>query len=170
MEAFQRVRETIPAARLVFVGQGAERDELEAAAKRFPEDAVTFVSRVPPEEAAHWIRGARATLASVKPGAYTIGFPTKIFASIACGIPVIYAGEGIGRDFSIENDIGWAVDYSAPDVADAMISALGGEFLEAHGSRLAALARDEISLTAVASRASDVVGIALLQSRRGSVG
>lgn len=170
MDAFQRVRESIPTARLVFVGQGAERDELETAAKRFPEGAVIFVSRVPPGEAAHWIRGARATLASVRPGAYTIGFPTKIFASIACGVPVIYAGEGIGRDFATDNNIGWAVDYSAPQVADAMISALTGDFLHAHGDRLAALAREELSLSAVAARASDAVGIAIAQSRKGRVG
>jgi glycosyltransferase involved in cell wall biosynthesis len=169
MDAFQRVREQIPTARIVFVGQGAERDVLKAAAKPFPEGAVTFVSRVPPEEAARWIRGARATLASVRPGAYTIGFPTKILASIACGIPVIYAGEGIGRDFANENNIGWAVEYSAHQVADAMIKALAGDFLELHGDRLAALARDEISLSAVASRASDTVASAFQQSREGSV-
>jgi len=169
MDAFDHVRERISDARLVFVGQGAEREELETAAKRFPDGAVTFVSRVPPEEAARWIRGARATLASVRPGAYTIGFPTKIFASVACGVPVIYAGEGIGRDFANEHNIGWAVDYSAAEVANAMIAALAGDFRRTHADRLAALAREEISLGAVAVRATNIVGASLQRSRKDSV-
>lgn len=157
MDAFKLVLDQVASARLIFVGQGAERHALEEAAAGLPAGAVTFVPRVSPDEAARWIRGARATLASVRPGAYAIGFPTKIYASVACGVPVIYSGTGVGREFAEKHDIGWAVEYSPTHVADAMLEAFDGRFREANRERLAQLAVAEVSLSAVASRAARAV-------------
>lgn len=48
LEAFPKIRETIPDAQLLFVGGGMEDAKLRAAAEPFG-DAITFTGRVPPE-------------------------------------------------------------------------------------------------------------------------
>jgi len=167
MDAFARVCESNPDARLVFVGQGAERQQLEEKARSLPAGSVAFAARLSPEETASWIRGARATLASVRPGAYTIGFPTKIYASIACGTPVVYAGEGVATEFAAKYQIGWSVDYSVDDVVSAMTEALSVPVAAIERDRLARLARDEVSLMAVAGRAVSVIAaVAAPQTQR----
>lgn len=166
VDAFARVIESNPDARLVFIGQGAERQQLEEKARRLPAGSVSFAARLSPEHTASWIRGARATLASVRPGAYTIGFPTKIYASIACGTPVIYSGEGVATEFAARHDIGWSVKYSVDDVVSAMTEALLAPIPDAEHDRLAQLARDEVSLVAVADRAVSVIAAAAAPRNR----
>lgn len=157
VEALRRVRDGGDNVRLAFVGQGADRDAIEKLAAAFPDGVVTFESRRAPGEAAEWIRGAAATLASVHPGAYPRAFPTKMYASIACGTRVIYAGIGPGRDFAAQDGFGWSVDYDADQIADAMRAAIRAPELEAERTRRARWAADNISLRAVAARAVEQI-------------
>jgi glycosyltransferase involved in cell wall biosynthesis len=154
-----------PDLRIVFVGQGADRDELERRAARLGPGIVHFEGRLSPEEVARWIRGATATLASVRPEGYHRAMATKMYASAVCGTPVVYAGIGPGRAFAAEPGVGWGVDYDPVAVADAMRAALDAPRDEAARRRLAAWAAANVSLEAVARRAVEVVGAVL--ARRG---
>lgn len=158
LDAFARVLERHPDARLVFMGQGSEREALEQGARQLPAGSVVFEPRRSAAEVSEWLRGASASLASVRPGhGYDFAFPTKMYASVACGTPVVYAGGGPGRVFAGIPSVGAATDYDVAQVADAMIGALGRPIDRAARAVLADWARSTVSLDAVAQRASRVI-------------
>jgi glycosyltransferase involved in cell wall biosynthesis len=157
LDAFADVLAEVPGSALVFVGQGSERAELESRASTLPEGSVHFEARLPPRVVAEWIRGASATVASVKPEGYHRAFPTKMYASAACGVPVIYAGIGPGREFAGVAGLGVAVEYSTSAVSRAMIDALAEPATASQRGTIAAWALENVSLSAVAQRAVAVV-------------
>jgi glycosyltransferase involved in cell wall biosynthesis len=164
--AAEKLLPTVPDLRIVFVGQGSERAELERRASRLGEGAVRFEGRLEPEEVSRWIRGAQATLASVRPEGYHRAMASKMYASVACGTPVVYAGVGPGREFASATGVGWAVDYDVQAVADAMRAALARPRDEKERSRLAAWAAETVSLVAVARRGAEAVARVLAGSGR----
>lgn len=170
IDAFARVRVAHPDARLAFVGLGSERDTLQAAAAKLPPDAVVFIDRQPAEATATWLRGARASLASVRPGVnYDYMIPTKIYASVACGTPVLFAGPGPSRRIVSENGLGWAVDYDIEQVATAMDHALTTRIDAEAQARLVQWAKENASLRSVGERAAQaVLAVANPLRRRGS--
>lgn len=155
-----------PDARLVVIGQGEERAAMESAAGALPAGTVTFLPRLSPETTASWLRGARAALASVRPGPYEFAVATKVYAATACGVPVVYAGTGEGADLVGRNALGETVPYDVRAVAAAMIRALRGESPALARGELAAWARSHASLEAVAGRAIRELTEALV-ARRG---
>jgi glycosyltransferase involved in cell wall biosynthesis len=158
IEAFEQVLASHPDARLVFIGLGVDLPLMEAAAARLPAGTVTFRGRLPGAETAQWLRGARASLASVRPGlGYDFMIPTKIYASVACGTPVIYAGPGPSRILVADNGLGYAVDHDVAQVAAAMQTAMETEASAAERQRLSGWAVDFVSLATVGDRAADVV-------------
>lgn len=123
IDALRVVHETRPEVELVFLGQGSDWEALQAAADG--DARVRFEPLAPPEEAAAWQRGALASVVSIKPGlGYDFAYPTKIFAALACGTPVVYAGPGPARTDVPAAGLGWAVDYDPALVADAVLAAL----------------------------------------------
>jgi glycosyltransferase involved in cell wall biosynthesis len=162
VRAMPRVLEDVPDARLVFVGQGSARAELEQLVAQLDLDCVEFYDVVPPDGAARWLRSARAGLVSMKPGqGYDFAMPTKIMASIACGTPVVFAGVGPAFELVEREQVGQAVDYEPTAVAKAMRLALSEPLGAAESQRLARWARDNVSLTATGRAAREVVEIAI---------
>lgn len=163
-----------PRARLVFIGQGAEKAAIAAECASLPPGTVTFLPQAPAREVARWLRGAVASLASVRPGGgYDFSFPTKIYASVSCGTSAIYAGVGPARALVADERLGRAVDYEDLAVAEAMLAALaedvsergrgpqaaapGGESRDERRARLATWAVRDASLAGVAREAARVV-------------
>lgn len=158
VEAFQRLLEDRPDARLVFLGHGSDWKHLQDLARALPPGAVRFLPRVPAAVAAEWLRGATATLASIRPGeGYDFARPTKILASAACGTPVIFAGAEATGALVTDASLGWAVGYDVTEVERAMADAVNAPARPERRSRIAAWAADNVSIRAVAERASDVV-------------
>jgi len=123
IEALRRVHESVPEARLVFLGQGSDWQALKELAGG--DERVEFRDLVPAAEAATWQRGAVAAVVSIRPGlGYDFAYPTKIFAALACGTPVVYAGPGPARMDLPANALGWASDYDVEQVAASMRAAL----------------------------------------------
>ena len=156
--AMERVLEERPEARLVFIGHGSEIPRMRDETGAFPLGAVTFLPRIPPEQVARWLRGARASLAAVLAGPYAFAFPSKIYAAAACGTPVVFAGVGPGRELVADGELGWAVEHDADAVATAMLEALDDPDGAARdGSperrRRAAWAAEHVSARTVAERA-----------------
>ncbi|MEX1078653.1 MAG: glycosyltransferase family 4 protein [Homoserinimonas sp.] len=166
LEAFKQVIADVPQAQLVFVGQGAERESLQRMATDLPRESVVFEGRLPSSEVAEWIRGAAATLASVKPAGYHRAFPTKMYASAACGTRVIFAGVGPGREFAALPAMGWSVDYEVDRVAQAMLDALRIPQEQEQRIRTSKWAADHVSLAAVATRASSLIAEAAHSAKR----
>lgn len=157
LDAFAQLLADRPDAKLVFLGQGSDRSEIEERSRALPEGAVNFLPRAEPEIVATWLRGATASLASVRPGqGYDFAFPTKLYASAAAGVPAIFTGAGPGAEFIRANKSGFVADYTTPSVTEAMRSALRAS--EAPGAaadrkRLAEWAAETIGLDRVAARA-----------------
>lgn len=158
VEAFAKAAAEVPTARLLVLGDGAERPALQARADELVPGRATFLGQVPGEEVARHLRSARASLASVRPGgSYEFAFATKVFASTGCGTPVIYAGPGPCADLVRSGDLGWAVPWDVDAVAAAMVQALTAVPAPGDRARIAAWTREHASLDAVAARGAEQV-------------
>lgn len=158
VEAFGQVARKHPTARLLMFGQGVELDSLKARAAEVAPGRIDFRGVVAGEEIARWIRGAHAGLASVRPGrGYDFAYATKAFVTVSCGTPVIYSGVGPARALVEENQLGWAADWVAGDVAHAMDEALDTPPTRQARERLSQWASQNHSLDSVGRRAAAVV-------------
>lgn len=158
VEALAQVRESVPDARVVFLGQGSAWSTIAEQAAELPAGAVELHVAVPPEVAAQWLRGAWGALVSLRPGmGYDFAFPTKVFAALACGTPVLYAGPGPAREVLTHHDLGVVTNYSVDEVARAMIALLTSQPAPAARFARADWAVHNASATTAAERAADVV-------------
>lgn len=167
VEAFARVRAAHPEARLLFFSEGSGRDELESRVCEEAIGGIEFRDKIPAAAVAAHLRGAVAGLSSITPGqGYEFALPTKIYAATATGTPVIHAGEGAAHDRILSNHLGWACDYDAEQVADAMASALGGGSAPTAAS-LRSWTLANASLAGCATRGAEDVMASLRESRTG---
>ena len=158
VEAMHEVHASHPTATLVFVGQGAEWDSLTRAATGLPDGVVRMLPRVDGAAAAAWLRGARASLASVRPGTpYEFAFPTKAYASMACGTPVVYSGAGVAGEEILASGSGWSVPQDPAAVAAAMRAALDAPVDAGERDGLARWAHEHVSVDAAAHQAAAAV-------------
>lgn len=156
IRAMPRVLERRPDARLVYLGQGTAWDELRELAANLAPEAISFVDALPPEQAATLLRSARVGVVSLKPGqGYDFAVPTKIFASIACGTPVLFAGAGASVDI-VTGELGRSVDWDAEPVAEAIADMLAEDSPSSRLSR-ALWAKENVSISATGRAAASVV-------------
>lgn len=110
---------------LVFIGRGDQWQNLYALVQQLKlEERVHFLPTVSAEKAASWTRSARAALVSIKTGiGYDFAYPTKIFAALSCGTPVIYAGANAQVICDIrEYKLGYGTKYEVSEVAKAILT------------------------------------------------
>lgn len=159
VDAFERARERLGDARLVFVGQGSGWDALAEHARGVA--GVDLIPAVSADEADRWMARATATLASLRPGGYDYAYPTKILASIAQGTPVIYAGPGQAARDVEESALGVACSLDVDEIAEAMVALASGaaSWVGRDGAR--AWVRERRSVLASSRAAAAVVRSAL---------
>lgn len=160
VEAFAQVLHHHPEARLIFVGNGAEREYLRARSESLGiAGSVELREPISPHELAPILAGATASLASLKPKqGYDYAFTTKVYSSLATGCPVIFAGTGPTVEFlnDAENpDVGVALDYDVDATAAAMDAAAVSPLPPSSRAQLAQWAADRYSLEAIARRMVD---------------
>ena len=156
--AMPQVLAAIPDARLVYLGQGSAWPTISRVAATLPDGVVTMHGSVPAVESAAWLRGASAAVVSIVPGqGYDFAIPTKLFAALGTGTPVVYAGVGAAADLVRENTLGWAVDHDVTAVATAMIGALQAPDDEHERRRRADWVVEHRSLSAAAERAAEAI-------------
>ncbi|MEK8228003.1 glycosyltransferase [Oerskovia sp. M15] len=98
VEAFERVVAVRPDTVLVMVGRGEEVEALRERGRLLPPGSFVLMDSVSGAEAAALLRGARAGLASIRPGSgYEFALATKAVAAAATGSPVVFAGGHDGR-------------------------------------------------------------------------
>lgn len=156
IDAFAKVVELWPKARLVFIGGGAEKDNLSQRAAGLGAE-IEFLDTLPPEELAVWLRAASASLASVRPGAgYDFAFPTKLYGSAAIGVPLVFSGAGPAVQFVrttvAGRPIGVACSYDPEEVAGAMLRLLAEPASNEQRANVSGWAHDEVSIDHVADR------------------
>lgn len=167
VDAFAKVRDRHPAARLLFFSEGSGKDALQQAVEKRGITGIEFRGKVPAATVAKYLRGAVAGLSSITPGiGYDFALPTKIYAAGACGTPIIHAGakDSAATLRIVNNQLGFAPGYDAAALADSMESAL-----EQHDhvdrTALRQWTVDNASLQAAADRGAARIARAIAKSR-----
>jgi len=145
-----------------FIRQGSSWPSLKRQAhRRGPFARIRFFDTVGPEEAAARLRGARVSLATLVPRkGYGFTAPTKLYASVAVGTPVVHAGPPAVGAVIEKNRIGVAASYDRPSFVRALRTALDSAD-GAPDRRLIDWAQENLSVEEVAKRAGDAIEAAL---------
>lgn len=159
VDAFERARDRLGDARLVFVGQGSGWEALARRARGV--GGVELIPAVSAAEADRWMARATATLASLRPGGYDYAYPTKILASLAQGTPVIYAGPGQAACDVEEGGLGVACGFDADEIAEAMAAFAAEEVAWTGAQGVRAWVRGRRSIEASSTAAAAVVRSAI---------
>lgn len=163
-EAFAADSELCQKTQLVFVGNGTAWEAIgriaDSLAANSQAGAIVQIDPQPAEAVAKMLRGAIAGLVSLSPDStYDCAYPTKVFAALGCGTPVIYAGAGPARADIQRENLGWVVNFDRDEVRQAMHEAEaalhGGdaEFAE----RASQWVRDNHCLEATGERVFDIM-------------
>jgi colanic acid biosynthesis glycosyl transferase WcaI len=98
----------VPEALVILIGTGTTKAALIALARGL--ENVRFFDPVPPDEMPEYFSLACASIVPLVRCEGNIGArPAKLFASLACGVPVIYSGEGEGAGIIAEGKAGIVV-------------------------------------------------------------
>jgi glycosyltransferase involved in cell wall biosynthesis len=166
VEALALVRGEHPTARIVFMGQGSEQAAIRELGARMVPGAVELRGIVAPAVVAATMRGASAGLVSIRPGlGYDFAKPTKIYAATGSGTPVVFAGEGAGRELVSGEGLGWAPGYDVEAVAAAMLAAIKEPRTLQRTRRLASWTERHASLGAAARAAAEATLTAVRRER-----
>ena len=118
--------------RLVFVGDGAERDRLQEQARSAGLDNVEFHDPVPVAEIPALLAAASVALSVIR-------IPTraaKVMPAMAAGKPIVYSGAGEGADLVREAGAGLVVPPGEPEaLADAIARVIADPALAARLGR-----------------------------------
>jgi glycosyltransferase involved in cell wall biosynthesis len=152
--------------KLIFVGNGSERKDLEQLASDLALDTIEFRNPVSPEELNNILNKAVASLASLKPGTgYEYAFTTKIYASLAAGCPVIFSGAGPTHRFmrNIDTNLssGVAVDFDTQQVLEAMILVAQSPLSNQGRKNLSDWSRDNFSIDVIAKNIVSSIHLAV---------
>lgn len=160
VDAMPIVLRQFPGARLLYYGNGEERDGMLARAHELGiESSVAFNGPISPAALSPILSSATASVASLTPvPANEYALATKVYSSLAAGCPVIFAGVGPTMEFL--NDAGHpragvAVPYDADAAAAAMIAAATDPLPPAPRAELAQWSAGQYSLRAIAARVVD---------------
>lgn len=141
--------------RFVLVGGGSERAGLEADVTRRNLVNVTFHDPVAPEDVAAWLRCATVGLASVRAGdLYRSVRSAKMLPVMACGRPVVYAGDDEGA--ALVERVGAGIRVPPGD-GTALSAAIAGLVADpvaaaAMGARGRAYVEDSASWSSILTR------------------
>lgn len=148
----------VPDATLIFLGGGAEIEQLKDRANHVAPGRVIFLPSVPADVAAQWFRGAAVSLGSVKPGAnYDFAFPTKLYAASACGSPIIFCGTGPGSEYAAAAPLGATAVADPRALSKVMREMLARRVTDADRFAQAQWAHDRASLQSAARKGADVI-------------
>lgn len=166
VDAVVEVLERHPKLTAAFIGQGSSWPTMRSTV----EDAglstrIRFVDTVPADRAAGWLRGARVSVATLVPGqGYDFAVPTKIYASVAVGTPVAYAGPDPVRALIDRERLGRGTPYDRAALVSAIDELLADR--SDASARLSAWAAENVSARVVARRSADVI---MAVARRGGI-
>lgn len=171
VEAFALFSEKHPGYRLRFIGNGAGSTMIEQLRDRLGVTDVAIDAIVPPPTLSAILSRSTASLASVLPGAgYDYALATKVYAPLAVGCPVIFAGVGPTTGVIDDDDPdaprrGKSVPYDATAIASAMADLAEQPLTASERADLSAWARERHDIRQVAAKVIAVLESAA--SRRG---
>ncbi|MDW8226245.1 MAG: glycosyltransferase family 4 protein, partial [Anaerolineales bacterium] len=149
LQAAARLQQVAPQVRLVLVGDGKEKPNLQKQALALNLTNVLFLPAVPKAGMAEVLAAADACLAILKPvEAYKLPYPNKVFDYMAAGRPILLAIDGVIREVVESAGCGLFVPPGDPQALAEAIVALtadperarqmglaGRAYLETHFNR-----------------------------------
>lgn len=171
VEAMPEVLRAHPGARLEYYGNGEEREAMVARAHELGiHDSVEFHAPIPPAALSPILAGATASVASLTPApANEYALATKVYASLASGCPVVFAGVGPTVAFLNDADhplAGVAVAYDVAAASAAMIAAADAPLPPTARTELAEWSAARFSLGSIAEQVVDS-STAVIEGRTG---
>lgn len=160
IRAMARVRQAIPDAQAVFIGDGPEVTAWKALASDMNVRAC-FLGRLPPERVREELADTVVfCLPSVRPAGHAIaeGFGLVVIEAAASGVPVITSAQGTESEGVVEGRTGFAIeDGDEVALAHRIESLLEDRGLaERLGSAAPAFVREHFDLTACTRRVEDL--------------
>ena len=140
VDAFALLRQRLPQARLLMVGEGDDRAALQAQARRAgADDAITWTGRAPPAQARALLARAACTVDPARDEPAMRGrSPLKIVESMAVGAPVVTCDVGDRREMLGDGSAGVLVAPGSPAaLADGLFAVLSDVALRQRLSRAA---------------------------------
>lgn len=128
IKAFAMLRQTVPAARLLIVGDGPERQNLTGQAEAAGViDAVRFTGAVPAHEVPHWLAQMHVGLATYRSGDPFYFSPLKLYEYMAAGLPSVVSRIGTLADTIEEGATGLSVPPDNAEALAAVLTQLAGD-------------------------------------------
>ncbi len=161
IESFRLVLPQVPQARLVLVGDGRQREQLEQAAHDLVPEKVLFMGARPPDSIPEILNCADVlTLCSMYEGS-----PTTVKEALACGVPVVTAPVGDVAQIITDNAIGRIAPKDPAQYAAAIVDVLSRP--DAEGTRQACTrAAAEFSFDRVGDRTVRIYEEVLARERK----
>jgi len=117
IDAFRMLIDDVPNARLVIVGEGDDRADLEKYSTKLPAGQVMFAGRISDDALAEWWQQASVFALPSE----NEGFGLVYAEAMAHGIPCVCGNRDAAREVVIDGETGFVVDpRSAGAVADAL--------------------------------------------------
>ncbi len=108
--------------KILLVGEGQQREELEVLAKKEGTDNFVRLGLMPKNELVPLVQHAMVSLVPLKgTPVLNTSSPNKFFESLAAGVPVVQNTTGWMKDFLEEHNVGYTVD---PEDAEALAKLL----------------------------------------------
>jgi glycosyltransferase involved in cell wall biosynthesis len=128
LDAARLLERNRPRVRIVFLGDGKEKANLEQQAQRLNLTNVLFLPPVPKNEMALALAGADACLAILKPiDEYKTTYPNKVFDYMAAGRPIVLAIDGVIRIVVEDANCGIFAQPGDPAALAAVIKTMADE-------------------------------------------
>lgn len=121
--------------KIVLIGEGQQREELEELAKKEDVDNFIRLGLMPKSELVSYVQHAFISLVPLKGSpVLDTSSPNKFFESLAAGIPVVQTTNGWMKDFLVEHQVGFTLNPNDPyELADQLT------WMKDHGDELTAM-------------------------------
>lgn len=122
VQAFERVRQSIPEARLLVVGDGPVRCEVEELRSRLGPETVLLTGEVPHQEVPRWLEKADVGVAPYPDLEDFYFSPLKVVEYMAAGLPVVASSVGQLQSLVRDGKTGLLVPPGDPEaLAEALV-------------------------------------------------
>lgn len=99
--------------KFIFIGDGADREELDAWVKMKGLEHIHFLGLMPKQQLPKWVQQSYATLfATTDNPVQDTSSPNKVFDSLAAGVPIIQTSKGWIKEMVEKEDCGINLDLS----------------------------------------------------------
>jgi len=148
----------------VVIGDGVKKAELEAMKLEYGLANLYLLGNMQPSDLLPYLQGADLGLSTLQNAYFCEStIPVKIFSYMACGLPVVFAGRGEGRQIVQDNGAGICLEAEDPQALAATVLDLKNDPEQRHsmGKRGMQTVSKRFSRQALAESLESVIQVAI---------